>query len=216
MGFCFNGNEKPGAISSWCERSKRSRRFFFADFGVVGLVKQYAKYLFNTVGGVENKIRDDWFDVGVGLLKTELKKCFLINRKPLSKKIIQSSSVFLQNNSKIIFAIIVVLFLVFYSINRTNHTDKHGLITVAKVMKYEPAESGSSLEINIYLKDKVISTSVSTGCYFCVGKFFFIKVLKDDPKSYPLLILDKPVPDCIIEKVQYFKGWDSIPSCDNY
>jgi hypothetical protein len=120
---------------------------------------------------------------------------------------------FFLSYGKLILFTIAIVFIVIYAKKKTAHTEKNGVITVAKILKYEPAESGSSLKINIYLKDKVITTSVGTGCYFCVGGYYFIKVIKDDPASYPLLLLDKPVPDCIIENIKYYQGWDSFPTC---
>jgi len=93
---------------------------------------------------------------------------------------------------------------------------KHGIITVAKVIEYEAAESGSSLRIQVYLKDKVITAYVANECYFCAGKYYFVKVLKDDPTNYPIIYMEKPVPDCIIENVKYYKGWDDFPTCNNY
>ena len=97
------------------------------------------------------------------------------------------------------------------------YTDKHGIITVAKVTGFEGAESGSDLYLEIYLEGKKYKTSVGQGCqHDCIGRFFFVKVLRDNPTHYIIFYGYKPVPDCIMSNVIYFKGWKEIPDCNNY
>lgn len=96
-------------------------------------------------------------------------------------------------------------------------TEARGVITVAKVTDYQGAESGSDLFIDIYFHDKIYKTRLGYGCGSnCIGKFFFIKIKMETPASYPIFYGDKPVPDCIIQNVKYFKGWSDFPTCANY
>jgi len=98
-----------------------------------------------------------------------------------------------------------------------NTTKKSGVITVAQVTNYEGAESGSDLYIDIHYKGKIYKTTLGYGCRSgCIGKFFFIKIKKNKPTSYPIFYGDKVVPDCIVHNISYYKGWNYIPTCDNY
>jgi hypothetical protein len=123
---------------------------------------------------------------------------------------------FLHNYWEVVLAFLAILIIYYYIKKKGDYTDNNGIITVAKVVRQEVAESGSSLHINIYLRDKIIPASVGNDCYNCIDKFFFVKVRKDIPANYPILYTEKPVPNCIIKSVQYFKGWDDFPTCSNY
>lgn len=99
---------------------------------------------------------------------------------------------------------------------REARVNKHGVFTIAKVLRYETSESGSFLYFEIYLGDKRILTSVDQDCNNCIGNYYFVKVSKDNPDQYPILFNDRPVPECIITGVKYFKGWEKIPNCNEY
>lgn len=99
----------------------------------------------------------------------------------------RKSKPFFLTYGKLIFTLIAVACLVIYAIKKSDHTEKHGIITVAKVLRYEAAESGGSLVLDVYLRNKVIEISAGTSCYFCVGGYYFVKVLEDDPGSFPVL-----------------------------
>ena len=90
-----------------------------------------------------------------------------------------------------------------------------GVITVAKVLRYESGEYGSDLSLEVYVGDKKFTTTVDQDCDECVGRYYFVKILKEDPLRYPLIYTDDPVPDCILSKVKYFDGWKDIPECDS-
>jgi hypothetical protein len=116
----------------------------------------------------------------------------------------------------IIFLAILVLIWLFVK-NQMETTEAVGVITVAKVTNYEGAESGSDLFIDIYYHDKIYKTRLGFGCGSnCVGNFFFIKIKTTEPTSYPIFYGDKAVPDCIIQNVKYYKGWQEFPTCTNY
>jgi len=123
---------------------------------------------------------------------------------------------FLEQYRGLIGFIAIGLLVVCWMLVKKSEMRKYGVITVAQVIKYEAAESGSMLRIHVYLKDKVITAYASNDCYFCIGGYYFVKVMKDDPDDYPILYIDKPVPDCIIKNVKYYKGWNDFPTCSNY
>lgn len=124
---------------------------------------------------------------------------------------------FVKNHSEAIGAMVILIGISFFVRFKVSQTNKYGIITVAKATRYEGAESGSDLYIDIYLEGKIYKTSVDQGCqYNCVGNYFFVKVLKNDPSGYVTFYGDKQVPDCIIKNVTYFKGWQDIPTCEKY
>jgi hypothetical protein len=105
-----------------------------------------------------------------------------------------------------------IIIAIWYNNKKANYTEKNGVVTVAKVI--ESAGEGD-VRIHIYYKGKIISDVVNINCYFCLGGYYFAKVRKDDPENYPLFYEEKPVPDCIIEHVKYFEGWNDFPTCDS-
>jgi hypothetical protein len=126
-----------------------------------------------------------------------------------------SDESFLKTYGSSIGFILFIIILCWNACSKVNYTEKNGIVTVAKVIEYEAHEQGSSTLIHIYLGNKIIPTHVTPDCYYCEGKYYFIKVLKDDPENTPLFYEDKPVPDCIIENVKYFEGWNDFPTCDS-
>lgn len=125
--------------------------------------------------------------------------------------------IFFSNHSQSIFFIFILVGIFFFVRNKVNKTKKEGIITVAKVIRFEGAESGSNLYVDIFFKDKIYSTSLGDGCRAdCVSKYFFIKISEDSPTDYAVLYGDKPVPSCIIENVKHFNGWKDFPDCSNY
>jgi hypothetical protein len=134
----------------------------------------------------------------------------------MMQKIIFYIKTFLSDYWEVIIFIVLLLVIINDFNKKTNNTEKNGVITVARIMRHEIAEQGATLNIEIYLKNKVFTTTATNKCYYCEGKFFFVKVLEENPTSYPILYMDKPVPDCIIENVKYYKGWNDFPTCSNY
>ncbi|MDR3712234.1 MAG: hypothetical protein P4L51_05420 [Puia sp.] len=89
-----------------------------------------------------------------------------------------------------------------------------GVFTVAKVTGFETTGYDSKISLEVYLGDKKYTTIVNEDCDECVGSYFFVKVLKDDPLKYPLVYGEEPVPDCIVTGVKNFEGWQDFPKCD--
>jgi hypothetical protein len=124
---------------------------------------------------------------------------------------------FLDQYDQVIGVIIIVLLVFLFLYWKTGAVNNEGIITVAKVLRHEGAESGSELYIEIYLDDKKYITSVGQDCQQdCIGNYFFVKVMRNDPTDYPILYGHAPVPACIITNVKIFKGWSKIPDCSNY
>ena len=120
---------------------------------------------------------------------------------------------FIKKHETACITILVCICLFLFVRSQINQTKNDGIYTVAKVIKYEAAESGSDFHIDIYLDGKTYSTTVDQRCQSsCVGNYFFVKVRRDDPTVYPIFYGTKQVPDCIIQNVKSFKGWRSIPT----
>ena len=124
---------------------------------------------------------------------------------------------FLKKYSEALGLLLIVALIYFYVTHQTGKTKRDGIYTIAKIIKWEPAESGSDLYIDIYLEDKIYHTSLGYGCQSseCIGRFFFIKVLRSKPTQYPILLDSLPVPDCIVTSFPDFPGWKKIPKCKN-
>jgi hypothetical protein len=119
--------------------------------------------------------------------------------------------------SEIIVTLIIVFVIFFFVFNKRKEVDSMGIITIAKVNRWESAESGSSLYISIYFEDKKYTTILNKSCEsYCIGNYYFIKINKDSPTDYPIFYEDEKVPDCITHNIKYFTGWKQIPTCDNY
>lgn len=80
---------------------------------------------------------------------------------------------FIKEDDQIIFAILLVIGLFFFVRIRIANFEKDGVITIAKVIRYECAESGSDLYIKIYLQNKTYVTSVNQECQSdCIRNYF--------------------------------------------
>ena len=123
---------------------------------------------------------------------------------------------FIKEYDQIIFAILLVIGLFLFVRIRIANVEKDGVITIAKVIRYECAESGSDLYIKIYLQNKTYVTSVNQECQSdCIGNYFFVKVSRKNPKNYPIFYGNRVVPKCILDKAKDFAGWPNFPVCEN-
>ncbi|MDR6341625.1 hypothetical protein HNQ91_004698 [Filimonas zeae] len=48
----------------------------------------------------------------------------------------------------------------------------------------------------------------------CVGKYFFIKIISEEPEGAVVFLKEYPVPDCILRRKIPPEGWNEIPGCD--
>lgn len=121
-----------------------------------------------------------------------------------------------EHYSYIGFCIILLLLLRYHNL-KVNGVEKYGVISIAKVLEFQSSRSGTSYVVDIYFKNKRIRSKIpGADCnYKCVGNFYFIKFLENDPTKYAELYKDKPVPSCIHKRLRYYKGLDHFPSCDD-
>lgn len=83
---------------------------------------------------------------------------------------------FLDRYARELGACVIIIGIFLFVGYKMNHTRRYGLITVARVVRYEGAVSGSDLYIDIYVRNTVYRTSVGQDCqYDCIGNFFFTK-----------------------------------------
>lgn len=117
--------------------------------------------------------------------------------------------------NNLIFVILGVLLIIGYTYFRKNRIDKFGIFTIAKVVRYEGASSGSFLYMTVYLGGKTFNTSVGNSCYRCIGKYYFVKVIKENPSKHVIFYNESPVPECILKNPIPENGWKKFPSCED-
>ena len=117
--------------------------------------------------------------------------------------------------SNLIFVILSVLLIIGYAFYRESQINKFGVFTIAKVERFKGASSGSTLYITVYLGGKTYNTSVGNPCRRCIGKFYFVKVLKQNPTKHVIFYNESPVPYCILRNPIPEDGWEKLPSCEN-
>ena len=115
--------------------------------------------------------------------------------------------------SQLIGVLLIVSLIVGYGFFRKSQILKYGVFTVAKVINFEGAASGSSLYIDVYFQGKTFRTSVGNHCNFCIGKYYFVKIIKESPSKKIIFYNESPVPDCILSKGIPNNGWKDFPAC---
>jgi hypothetical protein len=124
----------------------------------------------------------------------------------------------MQPYKKVKFWIVIalVVLLIAYSLYRKHELEREGVITIARVDKFESAEQGGDLYITIFFKNQEYKTIVDGICNSCNGNFYYIKIFPDKPTESPRFYQQKPVPDCILSKQDTYNGWEKIPTdtCD--
>ena len=114
---------------------------------------------------------------------------------------------------KLIFTLLIVLLIIGFGFYKITQINKYGVFTVARVLKYESAASGGDLYIEIYFQGKVINATVGNACAKCIGKYYFVKVLKETPSKHVIFFNESPVPDCILRNGIPKDGWKEFPIC---
>ena len=121
----------------------------------------------------------------------------------------------IKRNPELFGVIIIILIAVAFGVLRNINFTKHGVITICRVSKFEPAGDGGDLYVEVYFKDKKYTTIVNTICFSCIGKYYYCEIIPGDYKQINLY-QNKQVPECIITNVKYYKGWESFPTCDSF
>ncbi len=89
--------------------------------------------------------------------------------------------------------------------------EEHGVITIARVDKFEGAEQGADLKVTVFYNGKEYKSTLNRFCRGCIGNYYYIKIIPTDPSTPAAeLYEDKPVPYCYIGNVP-FEGWKKIP-----
>jgi hypothetical protein len=108
---------------------------------------------------------------------------------------------------------VIIILLLGYSIFRANKIVTDGIYTICQVDHFESAESGVNLYIELHYQGKKIKRSVDSFCGGCDGRYFFVRIIKNQPNSIVLFLSKYPVPDCILNDSIPFEGWKEIPTC---
>jgi hypothetical protein len=117
---------------------------------------------------------------------------------------------------EIVITILITIFLFLFLFYKEEHVKKEGVITIAKVLRWEASGDSYALYIETYFRGKKYPMTLNLGCGGnCEGQYFFISIDTDSPNDYPLLHLDKKVPDCILSVEKDFNGWKDFPACNN-
>lgn len=119
------------------------------------------------------------------------------------------------NKINLLIGLTMIGLAVCYSLYTKYQRDKQGLITAARIDKFEAAEQGGDLYITIFFRGRQYPAIVNALCTSCSRrKLYFVKIFPNDPAGNPLFFEDKPVPDCISSREKYFGGWKAFPSCE--
>ncbi|HKC36525.1 MAG TPA: hypothetical protein VKB95_10705 [Chitinophagaceae bacterium] len=121
---------------------------------------------------------------------------------------------FIEKYGKAILVIFIVAIMAILGINHRNNVNRDGRITIAKVIDFQGASSGVNVHIIIYYGQKEYRKTVDVECNDCVGNYFFVKILPEDPQGYVIFYDRKQVPECILTKPIPPNGWDRIPQCE--
>ena len=120
-----------------------------------------------------------------------------------------------RQNIAFISLIIVVLLYIAYIFYANEKFEKNGVYTIAKITNWESAEQGSSLYYEVIYNGKAYSCHSDGGYGNKIGKYYFIKILADDPYNSQGGPLEEEVPDCILKQGVPEGGWKVIPKCEN-
>jgi hypothetical protein len=112
-------------------------------------------------------------------------------------------------------AALAIMLITVYSITRFRNVEKNGVITICKIDRYEAASDGSDTYCTLFFNDTTYSVIIGTGSKNMVGKYFFAKILADQPQYEIIVYDDKEVPDCLLKNKLPKKGWNKIPTCFN-
>jgi len=105
----------------------------------------------------------------------------------------------------------MILIIVVLGFWRNSSFNKHGLITVCKVLKLERAGDGADMYLEVYFRNKTFQVIVDDICLGCVGNYYYCKVIPGNEKDI-MLYKDLEVPTCIVRDLsKYDSGWTSIP-----
>ena len=109
-------------------------------------------------------------------------------------------------------AFVIVLILI-YSKLRLNNVENNGVITICRINNYEALSDGSNTYCTVFLNGKKYEVISGMGSKKMIGKYFFVKALKEKPRYDIVIYDDKEVPKCILDNPLPKEGWNKIPNC---
>jgi hypothetical protein len=110
-------------------------------------------------------------------------------------------------------AAFVIVLISIYSKLRLNNVENNGVITICRINDYEALSDGSNTYCTVFFNEKKYEVISGMGSKKMIGKYFFVKVLKEKP-TYDIVIYDdKEVPNCILNNSLPKVGWKKIPNC---
>ena len=111
---------------------------------------------------------------------------------------------------KLIVSLLILLLIITYFLFRSYKLNTDGVYTVCQVDHFEPADSGASLYIDIFYQGKKYRAVANSFCGNCNGKYFFVRIIRNQPEGAVIFLDKHPVPDCILNDLIPEQGWDSI------
>ena len=109
---------------------------------------------------------------------------------------------------------IIIIGLVVIVVAQRDKFKKYGTITIAQVIKSEGAAEGNNLHLAVLFRGERIEMIANAMCRRCDGKYFFVKILRNDPSQSVIFYDDKLVPECILRQPLPQEGWKEIPNCE--
>src|SRR5206468_10962482 len=109
------------------------------------------------------------------------------------------------NNKPLLFGLLLIMAVLCVGLYRNYRLSNYGIITVARVDKFEGAEQGVNVHITIFFQEKQFNCVVDSWCLRCEGKFYFIKIDKENPRSCGRVHLyeNKAVSECLLRNIPY-------------
>lgn len=111
----------------------------------------------------------------------------------------------------------IILICVVWGLWRTSEFNKHGVVSVCKILRVEDSGGGADMYVEVYVKKKRFVVIVNEICLSCVGNYVYSKTIPGNRKDLVVYISEK-VPNCVGSNLEnYDSGWDSIPKdpCGN-
>jgi hypothetical protein len=104
-----------------------------------------------------------------------------------------------------------ILFLILYLFVKEQSFEQNSVYTIGKVTNWEAAEQGSTTYYDIYFHGKIYKARTSGNMDDKIGRFYFIRILIDDPTKVGKQ--EGEVPSCIFNAPLPPEGWKEKPKC---
>ena len=119
----------------------------------------------------------------------------------------------LEEYFEVYITLLVTACIFLYLSAKYRKVETEGVFIVCKINNYEPDSDGSTTYCTAYLNGQEYNFRSGEGNGSMVGKYYFGKVLKEDPYFQFILYPDQEVPGCILNDTLSKAGWTTIPVC---